>query len=395
MAAQHETGPADRLHSASDMESYSTLLADDQRGMQIQLADIRSRAARNARLDLEKAYIQPAGDGDLIRWPAGTDPVGFTVDFQRELHVELMAANRRLAATNQIRLRLALVAGVSEVADYGLAGDTPVLAARLVDSPQARAALRLVPDCPLVVIVDDRLYRDVVKPKYRGLRPEDYVRVVILDKHGEQRIAWITVPGCGPAAQEALSRLGETARPDGRPDPARASAEPTGKMRSPARFRLRVWQWSAITAAVIGAVATLAADYIEAPGGTPPPAPSTSDSPSAPSPGPITSTASTTPGPSGGFILEVTDNPIGTPVFSDPKGDAVSGSERIPFDTPVEVKCWAPNISSMGSVNVFYLLETAPWTGEYASANTFANGDPIGQSHSTSIDPTVPECTNS
>ena len=68
-------------------------------------------------------------------------------------------------------------------------------------------------------------------------------------------------------------------------------------------------------------------------------------------------------------------------------GAAVSGPQSIKFGTYVLVKCWAPNDSGMSSINVFYLVETPPWTGEYAPANTFLNADTTG-----SLDPDVPKC---
>jgi hypothetical protein len=90
----------------------------------------------------------------------------------------------------------------------------------------------------------------------------------------------------------------------------------------------------------------------------------------------------------GNLYNEETYNHRGTDVFKDPMGDAVvSGAVSIPFGTHVMVKCWAPNQSSMGSINVFYLVETRPWTGEYAPANTFLNADSSG-----SLDPQVPKC---
>lgn len=96
--------------------------------------------------------------------------------------------------------------------------------------------------------------------------------------------------------------------------------------------------------------------------------------------------------PTIGMHWEITDNRLGTQVFSDPQGDAVQSNQLIPFDTQVLVKCWASNQSGMGSINSFYLVETSPWTGDYAPANTFANGDPIGKPGSTAIDARVLEC---
>lgn len=46
----------------------------------------------------------------------------------------------------------------------------------------------------------------------------------------------------------------------------------------------------------------------------------------------------------------------------------------------------------MSSVNVFYLIEPAPWMANYASADTFANDDPLGGPESTAVDPAVPKC---
>jgi hypothetical protein len=90
----------------------------------------------------------------------------------------------------------------------------------------------------------------------------------------------------------------------------------------------------------------------------------------------------------GRLYREVTYNRHGTPVFANPTGDPVtSGPPSIPFGTHVEVKCWAVNVSSMGSINASYLIETPPWEGDYAPANTFLNADTGG-----AIDPDVPQC---
>jgi hypothetical protein len=92
---------------------------------------------------------------------------------------------------------------------------------------------------------------------------------------------------------------------------------------------------------------------------------------------------------------EIADNHLGTPVFSGPEGDAPTGSgpDRIPYGTTVKVECWAPaNHSGITSIKAFYLVQTKPWIGLWAPANTFANGDPLGKAGTTVIDPAVPEC---
>jgi hypothetical protein len=92
--------------------------------------------------------------------------------------------------------------------------------------------------------------------------------------------------------------------------------------------------------------------------------------------------------PTGQYVLEEAYNHRGSPLFRDPMGDAItSGPPSIPFGSKVWVKCYTPNESSMGSVNDFYLVESPPYAGEYASADTFLNADTPG-----TLDPKVPEC---
>jgi hypothetical protein len=156
-----------------------------------------------------------------------------------------------------------------------------------------------------------------------------------------------------------------------------------------------------IAVALIGAVGVIVAAVLPGrtdPSPTPPSATQTSST------APVRASASsagTTTGPAptpsvsvpakaspGKLHWEETYNHLGTDVFRDDYGDAVtSGPESIPFGTWVQVKCWAPNNSGMESINVFYLVETSPWKGGYAPANTFLNGDTSGD-----LDPKVPEC---
>jgi hypothetical protein len=107
------------------------------------------------------------------------------------------------------------------------------------------------------------------------------------------------------------------------------------------------------------------------------------------SPGTAASQATRPPNETGNKLyIEVTGNHLGTALFSDQMGDAVTkGPTSIPYGTRVHVKCWAPNESGIASINVFYLVETPPWAGDYAPANAFLNPDLTGP-----LDPQVPEC---
>ena len=384
MATWSKVGPiARRIITVSDAEGYSKRTDDQQRDLQNRMAEILNQAARCARLDWQQAFIQGTGDGNLTAWPPETSELDLIADFLRELYGELDRVNRTLSRDSKIRLRVSVSAGMVQEAAQGVTGQAAIRATVLVNSDQLREALRKHPGRPLVVIIDDKLFEDVVKSGHRGLRPEAYERVVVKGKNGTRHVGWITVPGPG---SQGLSATDSNSWAGGaRPLPADTILTPDGSRVRRVSTQVRVALISAagvILAAAIAAAATLG------------------NSPSAPTPRVISSripafhVASTSASPStssssapGKLYREETYNHLGTHVFGNPMGAAVSGPQSIKFGTYVLVKCWAPNESGMSSINVFYLVETPPWTAEYAPANTFLNADTTG-----SLDPDVPEC---
>lgn len=90
---------------------------------------------------------------------------------------------------------------------------------------------------------------------------------------------------------------------------------------------------------------------------------------------------------------EIADNENGIPVFSTPDGK-VASVKGIPFRRVVQVLCWTSNISGAASVNAwYYVVGPKPWRRVFASANTFANGDPVGITTNVhQIDSKVPKC---
>jgi hypothetical protein len=88
---------------------------------------------------------------------------------------------------------------------------------------------------------------------------------------------------------------------------------------------------------------------------------------------------------------EIASGHPGSPAFTDPRLDAATVSS-IPFGTRVQVACFTLNESRTGGMSVFYLIETPPWNGLFAPANTFANGNPAGAAGAASIDPKVVQC---
>jgi hypothetical protein len=91
-------------------------------------------------------------------------------------------------------MRFSACAGLVEVGSQGVTGQAAIRAALLVNNNQLRDALRNAPDRSLAIIIEDKLFEDVVLTRRRGLRPEDYQRTVIRDKYDNDHVAWITVP---------------------------------------------------------------------------------------------------------------------------------------------------------------------------------------------------------
>jgi hypothetical protein len=72
-----------------------------------------------------------------------------------------------------------------------------VRAARLVDAEVTRKALTRTEDANLVVIIDERLFREVVTEELRGLRPQAWTPVRARAKNFDET-AYLYVPGHAP-----------------------------------------------------------------------------------------------------------------------------------------------------------------------------------------------------
>ncbi|MCQ9179232.1 hypothetical protein KMT30_09330 [Streptomyces sp. IBSBF 2953] len=290
MNPQIELGPQRRLHTGDDLSGYSDSQPHVQRGLLEAIAVARERGARFAGMDREAAYIQPQGDGELVRWP----PVPSTLDvvhrYPPAVCNELNQANASRSEAAALRLRLAMAEALSEEAPGGLTGDPFIVVRRFLDCWQARKALALTPDCPLVVVVDQSIFRDMVEKEFWGLRPDQYVEILVRDE--EKRFeapAWLTLPGSTPAQVEAVrEQVGVGVGPDqartearpSRPTPAwtrsprsgaaseraEAGAEGGEADGPPAAGRSRRSKWlnSALAVALVGGIATVCAAVITA-----------------------------------------------------------------------------------------------------------------------------------
>ncbi|MEV4314342.1 hypothetical protein [Actinocrispum sp. NPDC049592] len=152
-----------------------------------------------------------------------------------------------------------------------------------------------------------------------------------------------------------------------------------------------------IVAAAIAAIAAISAAMISKsqPSSSTSAAPSSTSVPQTTSVStgtPPSTTVATTSSDAGRHTFpETAGNRKGSLTFRDNKGSA-SGRGSIPYNTTVQVECYAENLSDMASINVFYKISGGTWDSLYAPANTFMNGDAPGTAGTHDIDPVVPPC---
>jgi hypothetical protein len=188
--------PTRCLHAALDAEAYSGRTSPRQRDLQRRISDVLYYAAESVGFAPGELWVQPQGDGGLLRFPVEIDEAATVAGLIRELRIELAAINRDLVPEAQVRMRLALHVGLSQDAELGLAGEAPVLVSRLLNSPELRALLRRAADTPLVSIMSDALFRDLVVNRLRGLDPEEWESVQVVDSAKKfECAAWMTAVG--------------------------------------------------------------------------------------------------------------------------------------------------------------------------------------------------------
>ncbi|HEY7485121.1 MAG TPA: hypothetical protein VH912_11730 [Streptosporangiaceae bacterium] len=188
--------PLRRLIIAVDVHRYSRRDPLAQVDTQKDLIDALENAAVAVGLDRRKWHLQSIGDGELAILPAAVDEPVVVADFVEELRKRLLRQNRSLRRDARLRIRVAIHSGMLHLAANGYAGPGPVETCRLLDAAPLKDALAAADEADLVLIVSDSLFRDIVKPGFRGLRPEHFrpVRVTVKEFN---RTGYVTVPGHG------------------------------------------------------------------------------------------------------------------------------------------------------------------------------------------------------
>ncbi|MES4892500.1 hypothetical protein [Streptomyces sp. NPDC096012] len=194
------------VHTFGDLKAYSDNVMHAQEDLLQTARGARGRAALTARLGGPADFVQNHGDGELVRWPAAVRGLDILDRYLSALAVEFRRVNERRADHAKARLRVAVVEGYSRRVGDNLVGQAPVTARRFLDCWQARLALDLFPDHPVVAVIDSGLY-DLARQRLGSLEPDRFLPIRIgLPEKGFADQAWLTVPGCDASELERLRK---------------------------------------------------------------------------------------------------------------------------------------------------------------------------------------------
>jgi hypothetical protein len=204
-----------QLIFAYDVEHYSGRGTRREYATQQRMSDILKFAFEESGVPASGTQIQEQGDGGLALLPTGgtVDEPRLIVGLINALVRGLTELNEDLVEEAQVRLRVGLDEGVVHRAAHGYVGSAVIEACRLRDSDPVRSALA-DSDAPLVVVVADGLYRDVLSQGYHGLPGSAFTPVEVQVKSYSGK-AWIYLPGAArqtrpgpsPAAEQGGSQV--------------------------------------------------------------------------------------------------------------------------------------------------------------------------------------------
>jgi hypothetical protein len=180
------------------VEHYSGRGTRREYATQQRLSDLLDSAFREAGVPPSGPEVQEQGDGGIALLPPGgsVDEPRLIAGLLRALSTGLTELNEDLVEQARIRLRVGLHEGVVHRAAHGYVGPAVVEVCRLRDADTVRSALASS-DAPMVVVVADSLYRDVLGQGYHGLAGSAFTPVDVTVKSFAAK-AWIYLPG-GPA----------------------------------------------------------------------------------------------------------------------------------------------------------------------------------------------------
>lgn len=207
-----------KLCVAYDVEHYSGRGTRREYAAQQRLSDLLEFAFGEAGVPPGSPEVQEQGDGGIALLPTGgtVDEPRLIADLLRALVTGLVELNEDLVEQARIRLRAGLHEGVVHRAAHGYVGPAVVEVCRLRDADAVRSALA-GSDAPMVAVVADGLYRDVLSQGHHGLLASAFAPVDVTVKTFTGR-AWIYLPGSpAPGSNWPPESAGQLAQP---PEPA-------------------------------------------------------------------------------------------------------------------------------------------------------------------------------
>ncbi|NKZ08613.1 hypothetical protein [Actinomadura latina] len=99
----------------------------------------------------------------------------------------------------RIRVRVVVHAGEVQSDGHGNFGEALDVAFRLLDSAEAKDALRRT-RAPVALVVSEDIYHSIVRHGYEGIRAESYVPLVRLEVTGRSHQGWVHDAGAARAA---------------------------------------------------------------------------------------------------------------------------------------------------------------------------------------------------
>ncbi|MFK8849769.1 hypothetical protein [Streptomyces sp. Ac-502] len=136
-------------------------------------------------------HIEDRGDGVLVALAPDVPAAHLVGPWLEGVYQKLRQVNE--GRLEPLRMRVAMHAGPVAQDAKGLAGRAVDLACRLCDSETARDVMRLAERSPLLFVVSDSLYHDVVAEGGTCIEPEHYRRARVSEKETDVE-AWFHVP---------------------------------------------------------------------------------------------------------------------------------------------------------------------------------------------------------
>jgi hypothetical protein len=190
VSGQH-AGSAVRLFLAADLVGFGLRGPMGSGRVQRGVAEVLDRATRATGVELDDRQEQ--GDGLQLAFSPAVDERAVLRAFHLELVSALREHNRDLTPEAALRLRVGIDRGLSDRNSLGWDRAAPIVAARLRDCAQARAAMADT-KAPLVLVVSDPMFRDVFRDPDHEPSGDTFTEIVVEDPGREfSATAWLHV----------------------------------------------------------------------------------------------------------------------------------------------------------------------------------------------------------